>query len=128
MASETKENEQNNKYIYGKALQIKTDKFGNDNLMVKVIKNKNYPNKITDYRGKKYAYIKKRHLDEVNIEEGKYYRFLVDQMDTYMGRDYVSSFIIDELPKEIYKKYTIKPKNMNPVFFDSGDSDSSSSA
>ncbi len=125
MTLETKENEQNDKYIYGKALQMKVDKFGNNNLMIKVIKEKNYPSKISEYRGRRYAYIKERHLDEVNIEEGKYYRFLVSQMSNYMGRDYVSSYEIVELPEHTYKKYIIKQKNINPNFSDSGDSSNS---
>ncbi len=91
-------------YIYGKALKVLSSDFGK-NLQVVVVKNKNYSGKITEYNGTQFTYIKERHLKNSNVENGKYYRFLVRETGNYMGRNFIKRFEITELPQHLQDKY-----------------------
>ena len=104
--SNTTQPKQSPSYIYGKATTIKTDKFGNDNLLVVVKRNHNYPARVWEHDGVSFTSIKARHLKGMQKEdyEGKWFRFMVTGMGTYMDKEYVSSYQIDALPKHISDK------------------------
>ena len=109
----------NYSYIYGKALKIKTDKFENINLQVLVLKNYKFNGRVYEYEGKTYTNIKVRHT--MNVEEGKFYRFMVMATDVYMGHEYIKRFQIEELPKEVSDKLMVdvdKPPKRVLVEFD----------
>ena len=89
-------------YIYGKALKTKVDKFENTTLQVLVLKNYRYPANIYEMKNNKYTNIKTRHT--MNVEEGKIYRFMVMETDSYKNHEYVKRFQIEELPKEVAEK------------------------
>ena len=96
-------------YIYGKVLNTKKDNFGNLNTNVVVVKNKNYPGKVSEYNGSEFTYIKARHT-EGKCEKGKYYRFLVQSMGEYMNKAYIKKYHIQELPAKMVAKYEAENK------------------
>lgn len=87
-------------YIYGKATTIKTDKFGNDNLMVIVKRNHNYTGRTWEHNDTTFTNIKARHLKNLTKEqyENQWFRFMEVGHGEYMGKKYISKFQIDPLP------------------------------
>ena len=96
-------NTQSPAYIYGKALTIKTDKFGNDNLMVIVKRNHGYTGRTWEHNDTVFTNIKARHLKNLTKEqyENQWFRFMETGHGEYMGKSYISSFQIDALPQHM---------------------------
>ncbi len=109
----------NYSYIYGKALKIKTDKYEKTNLQVLVLKNHRFKGNVYEMGTNKYTNIKTRHT--MNVEEGKFYRFMIMEVGEYKGFEYVKRFQIEELPEAVSKKLmeeNDKPPEIVKVAFD----------